>query len=419
MVNADDASVSSSALHIVSDIKAHKLNQESASDDAKYEVGFSDGDEPGASGFSDVVTNGNSEDFEGTEYHLDTRALLVDGILSSYSSSFQKYELNPNPSGILTADILSLPLHVDDARQYIGMCLELLVKISKSQAHPDHEFLIAVGSKLRSFATDVGRNQPEPTTLKYYIDLATEYVVQFKDETIASVAARYLLEILCQILLQFCSEAPHFYKWSSSAMLIFGSVIKLLIPCIEQSYNCSCSQYFIYYIWGDADILNLLSTVAKLTLLNNSNNYLAESSIELTRIETDLLSLFVAMANLVNLQPTVRKGKYDPKLNVYDDFICSFKWKRGLKEISRSHCLSFFSGFVAPGNTLIQEALEDDMPTSSDDFDQTNKSLNMALSLKSRSVRLRNGVFALLKSLFTRTGSLFASNRELTGGCLV
>ena len=389
-------------------LKAHKLLSTSSSNDTlSIESESVTVSNPSISGNSQGCSDDNFGSESSEDWH-DLKSLLIEGICACSNPITGVLYLNPDPSAIISADVLSFPIPLYESSAYISRCLTLLAKTSRSNEQ-QHRFLIAVGNKLQSITSrNVAIDDIEGASVSYYLRLAAEYVALCKTSSAATSVSNTCLGVTRIILKSFAELQFPIWEWSKSALYLLGSVFQLLEPCLTLCQDTQTGQSFILLLLGEVKIANLLMKLARETLLNELEMDTTEQSHEIAQAEKDLLSLLVALSSLIGRQPNVhnveRRGS--------EDVICIENCSRTRRALSRSNCLHFFAFLVSPGNSLVHEALEGEEEAT---IIETKGSKEKRYSLSSRSVRLRNGVFGLLKSLFSARNSPFIADRGLTG----
>ncbi len=342
---------------------------------------------------------------EGVEGSVDLCPYLVNAMLAVHSHLPGCYDLDPDPSRLITADILSFPAHIYEGNLYVKSCLQLLTHISSSQSEPDHIFLVAVGNKLqslissRSFGSELSNN-----SLAYYLDICLEYVSMCTDASMSTIFSRTVLRPLTEIFAGLCSRTEPVDEWGEVMIVLLNTSLRILVKALDLcATNSARHEYLLRFFGGeDGGLMHLLRNVSTQTLLCDDYDLSSEAATELGEIEKNILMLFSSMVVLIGGAEPLDLG-HQARLEVGDDVICRFMKGREPKLLTRTYCMQCFSFLILPGTFLIRFSLEDEIQTSRGDY-----------RLSSRSIRLRNGVFGLLQSLFSAKDSPYIMDKELT-----
>ena len=143
-------------------------------------------------------------------------------------------------------------------------------------------------------------------------------------------------------------------------------------------------------------------------ILLSDIGYQSSDQTDVAELEKITLSMLVTLANLVGSQKAISSSRQQ---SITGEVICKFHHGRESKILTRSHCLQQFYFLILPGSRLIRVSLEGEIPGRESGHLQ---GYSEHLTLSSRSVRLRNGVFALLLALFSAKQSPFMEDKELT-----
>jgi hypothetical protein len=166
---------------------------------------------------------------------------------------------------------------------------------------------------------------------------------------------------------------------------------------------------YIATLLGDLDIAEMLIILSQRTLLSTEDQGMKFKTVsKFAEIEKDLLTLFVELVQLVNRLPSINSGSTSD----IRDAIADIDDNENLKVITRTESLNWMLFLVSPGSPLIQNTLECEIVSSNT---KNFKQPSLQVSLNSRSVRLRNGVFNLLHALFAAKDGPFIEDRDLTG----
>ncbi len=400
----------------VADLRAHKiLSGEDSSDvETNSMTSVSDvvlmaSDDKGFSGTYHSDDDGFSVDdqslLEGVEGSVDLCPYLVNAMLAVHSHLPGCYSLDPDPSRLITADILSFPDHIYEGNLYVRSCLQLLTHISSSQPEADHVFLVAVGHKLqsmvssRSFGNDLANS-----SLAYYLDICLEYVSMCSDASMSTLFAGTVLQPLTEILARLCSRKEPIDEWDDVMVVLLNTSLKILVKALDLcATNSARHEYLLRFFGGElGGLMPLLRNVSTQTLLCDDYDLSSDAATELGEIEKNILMLFSSIVGLIGSAEPLDLG-HQARLEVDDDVICRFFNGREPKLLTRTYCMQCFSFLILPGTFLIRFSLEDEIQTSRGDY-----------RLSSRSIRLRNGVFGLLQSLFSAKDSPYIMDKELT-----
>ena len=407
----------------VADLRAHKILSGGDSSDPECYSVASDSDSDAVSGVVLVASNGqryedaysSDEDdgfsldeqslLEGLEGSVDLSPYLINAMLAVHSPLPGCYALDPDPSHLITADIMSFPAHIYEGNQYVKSCLQLLTRISSSQAESGHVFLVAVGNKLRSqvefrsFRTNTSRS-----SIAYFLDICLEYVSMCSDASMSTVFSETVLEPLAETLIRICAEQERVSGWNMMLLVMLNTVLKILVKALDLcATNGTRREYLLRFFGGEhGGLFPLLKNISTQTLLNEEFDIYSEAATELGEIEKNVLMLYSSLAALVAGAEPLDLGP-QAKLEVGDDVICRFYQGREPKLLTRTYCMQCFSFLILPGTFLIRFSLEDEIQTSQGDY-----------RLSSRSIRMRNGVFALLQGLFSAKDSPYIMDKELT-----
>eukprot|EP00889_Picochlorum_renovo_P000532 jgi/Picre1/27562/NNA_000529.t1 len=197
--------------------------------------------------------------------------------------------------------------------------------------------------------------------------------------------------------------------WDGVVLLILNSVLKILAKVFQISDSRVTGRKFISALFDRKEVMSLLRDVSTQTLLKDEANDSSLSSLEIAEIEKNILTVFASLASLLSRQETLEETQGVAMPN--SQILCKVYKRREAKLLTRSYCLQFFSFLITPGTTLIRISLEGEIPSRETEQLQ---GLSANFKLSSRSVRLRNGIFALLQSLFSANQNPFISDKEIT-----
>ena len=395
-----------------SDLKAHKLDN-SSSDSERYNIdnGYDGSILTHCSGSTDEESEYTLSE---TEKSFSIRALLIDSLLACYSPISGFSDIEPDPSLIVTADVLSFPTFANEGCPYVHACIKLLSRISQSKEKADHVFLIALGTKLVSLSRSCHIFQDEmASTLAYFIGLGTEYLSMSSLEGSSSLtAATSCLPPLRFILKHLSKETKiisDLISMDEAQLVLLQGILKFLTRCLQLSRDPISGRSYIATLFGDLDITEMLILLSQKTLLSTGDHEMKLKTVsKFAEIEKDLLTLFVELVQLVNRLPCMNSGSSSD----IRDAIADIDDNQNLKFITRTESLNWMLFLVSPGSPLIQNTLECEIVSSNaKNFRQPS----LQVSLNSRSVRLRNGVFNLLQALFAAKDGPFIEDRDLTG----
>ncbi|KAI8112526.1 hypothetical protein M9434_003849 [Picochlorum sp. BPE23] len=399
------------------DLRAHKIFSADNSEDDSDSVQYSDSEQLSRLSAESAKASDNADlsyqeqvALESVEDSLDVCPLLIEAMLAMHNSFPGGFALDPNPSGIISADLLSFPVHMYDGAAYTRNYLKLLANIATSQENPEHVFLIAIGSKLRSciysngFGSDLNN-----ASMMYYLEMTSEYLGFSSDEGAASVFADTCLSSVMRILNTLCMRERQVDDWDGVVLLILNSVLKILAKVFQISDSRVTGRKFISALFDRKEVMSLLRDVSTQTLLKDEANDSSLSSLEIAEIEKNILTVFASLASLLSRQETLEETQGVAMPN--SQILCKVYKRREAKLLTRSYCLQFFSFLITPGTTLIRISLEGEIPSRETEQLQ---GLSANFKLSSRSVRLRNGIFALLQSLFSANQNPFISDKEIT-----
>lgn len=399
------------------DLRAHKIFSADNSEDDSDSVKYSDSEQLSRLSAESAKASDNADisyqqqvAIESVEDSHDICPLLIEAMLAMHNSLPGGFELDPNPSGIISADLLSFPVHMYDGAAYTRSYLKLLADIATSQENPEHVFLIAIGSKLRSciysngFGSDLNN-----ASMMYYLEIASEYLGFSSDEGAAAVFADTCLSSVMRILSTLCMRDSQVDDWDRVLLLILNSVLKILAKVFQISDSRVTGRKFISALFDRKEVMSLLRDVSTQTLLKDETIDSSPSSLEIAEIEKNILTVFANLASLLSRQETLEETH---GVMPNSQILCKVYKRREAKLLTRSYCLQFFSFLIIPGTTLIRISLEGEIPSRETEHLQ---GLSASFKLSSRSVRLRNGIFALLQSLFSANQNPFISDKEITG----
>jgi len=407
----------------VADLRAHKILSGGDSTDAETDSVASDSEPVSGvvlvdsngkrdeDAYSSDMDDGFSQDeqslLEGVEGSVDLCPYLVNAMLAVHSPFPGCYSLDPDPSHLITADIMSFPAHIYEGNMYVKSCLQLLTHISSSQAESDHVFLVAVGNKLRSLVESRSfGTQVSYSLLAYYLDISLEYVSMCSDASLSTVFSETVLEPLAETLIRICSESGEtpVSEWDMMPLVMLNTALKVLVKALDLCATpVARHEYLLRFFGGEhGGVFPLLKGISTQTLLNDDFDIFSEAATELGEIEKNMLMLYSSLVGLVSSAEPLDLGQ-QAKLEVGDDVICRFFKGREPKLLTRTYCMQCFSFLILPGTFLIRFSLEDEIQTSQGDY-----------RLSSRSIRMRNGVFALLQGLFSAKDSPYIMDKELT-----
>jgi hypothetical protein len=395
-----------------SDLKAHKLDN-SSSDSERFNVD----DEYGGS----IRTHCSGSTDEESEYivsesekSFSIRALLIDSLLACYYPISGFSNIEPDPSLIVTADVLSFPTCANEGCPYVHACIKLLCRISLSKKKADHVFMIALGTKLVSLSRSCHIFEGAmASTLAYFIGLGTEYLSISCLEGSSSLAAatsclpplRFMLKHLAKKI-KLISDL---ILMNEAQLALLQGMLKFLTQCLKLSKDQMSGRSYIATLLGDLDIAEMLIILSQRTLLSTEDQGMKFKTVsKFAEIEKDLLTLFVELVQLVNRLPSINSGSTSD----IRDAIADIDDNENLKVITRTESLNWMLFLVSPGSPLIQNTLECEIVSSNT---KNFKQPSLQVSLNSRSVRLRNGVFNLLHALFAAKDGPFIEDRDLTG----
>ncbi len=398
-----------------SDLRAHKVFPANSSDD---DMG-SDISTFGVARISECHPSTSRNELESfsskhetlletVEDSIDLCPYLVNAMLAAHSPFPGCYRWDPDPSSLITADILSFPAHLFEGNAYILTCLKLLARISSTKEHSGHIFLVGIGNKLkslvssRSFGTEMGTS-----LAAYYLSITYEYVSLCSGSRMSSVFAETALCPILQILSNLQTEGP-ISEWSSISLILFSISIKILENAIRACDADKVGQEYIRRLFGEVDntAFSLMKDVSRQTLLAVTEY--PSNSTEIGDIEKNILFLFSSMINLVNGIKSM-DGKTGSVL-ANCDVLCQLYKTQDSEVLTRSACLQQFSFLITPGSSLIRYTLEGEIWNREMEYLQ-GKSGKCTLS--SRFIRLRNGVFSLLQGLFSAAQNSYVSDKEM------
>ena len=403
----------------VADLRAHKIL--SAEDS-------SDGESNSMTSVSDIVllasdrkemgeTYENSDDeydgfslddqslLESVEGSVDLCPYLVNAMLAVHSHLPGCYVLDPDPSHLITADILSFPAHIYESNLYVKSCLQLLTHISASQGEADHVFLVAVGNKLRSLvSSNTFGNNLSNSSLAYFLDICLEYVSMCSDASMSTFFAETVLQPLAETLTRLCTAKGPIGEWDNALLKLLNTSLKILVKALDLcATNRARREYLLQFFGGDhGGLMPLLRSISSQTLLCHDYDLSSEAATELGEMEKNVLMLCSSLVGVIASAEPLDLG-HQARLEVGDDVICRFFKGREPKLLTRTYCMQCFSFLIVPGTFLIRFSLEDEIQTNRSDY-----------RLSSRSIRLRNGVFGLLQSLFSAKDNPYIMDKELT-----
>lgn len=342
---------------------------------------------------------------EGVEGSVDLCPYLVNAMLAVHSHLPGCYTLDPDPSRLITADILSFPAHIYEGNLYVKSCLQLLTHISSSQSEADHVFLVAVGNKLQSMISSRSfGNELSKSSLAYYLDICHEYVSMCSDASMSTLFAETVLQPLTEVVARLCSGKEPIEEWGHVSIVLLNTSLKILVKALDLcATNSARHEYLLRFFGGElGGLMTPLRNVSTQTLLSDDYDLSSEAATELGEIEKNILMLFSSVVGLIGSAEPLDLG-HQARLDVGDDVICRFYKGREPKLLTRTYCMQCFSFLILPGTFLIRFSLEDEIQTCRGDY-----------RLSSRSIRLRNGVFGLLQSLFSAKDSPYIMDKELT-----
>lgn len=409
----------SSMQHVcsTSDLKAHKVSPADESDDDLISeasisriAGISECHPNSERNEAECFSSKDETFLETLEVSIDICPYLINAMIAAHSPFPGCYQWEPDPSALITADILSFPAHIYEGNAYINNCLRLLARISSAKENSGHIFLVAIGNKLRSlvlsrsYGTEMGSS-----LVAYYLGIALEYVLLCSDSQMSDVFSQTALQPVLQILSSLQAEGSVF-QWKNLSMILFNFSARILDRVIGICEANRVGQEYIRMFFGEVDnsALSLMKDISRQTLLSDVEYPLNSS--ELADIEKNTLALFASLVNLINGMKGMDLG--EGKRSVAgDDILCKLYRDEDPEILNRSYCLQYFSFLILPGSSLIRCTLEGEIPSHEMEH---LRGTSGKYSLSSRFIRLRNGVFALLQGLFSANQSPYIVDKELT-----
>ena len=395
-----------------SDIKAHKLDN-SSGDSEVYNI------DNGYNG--SILTHSSRSTNEESEYVVSEtekcfsiRALLIDSLLASYHPVSGFSDIDPDPSLIITADVLSFPTFASEGCPYVHACIKLLSRISRSKKDSDHVFLVALGNKLASLSRSCHIfEEKTASAIAYLIGLGAEYLsmssLESNSSLVASSSCLPPLRFMLKHLSKEIKRTSDLVLIDEAQLALLQGILKFLTRCLQLSRDQISGRSYVATLLGDLTVAEMLVILSQRTLLSTGEQEMRIKAVsKFAEIEKDLLSLFVELVQLVNRLPSTKSGSKSGISDAIIDTDCT----QNLKSMSKTESLNWMLFLVSPGSPLIQNTLECEIvPSNTKSFKQQS----LQVSLNSRSVRLRNGVFNLLQALFAAKDGPFIEDRDLTG----
>jgi len=329
------------------------------------------------------------------------------------------------PAPILAAEVLSMPTMGLTPQQETlrSSCLQVLARIAlreegdldvdSTRRLTQHVFLAATGAKLAQLLS--GGAQTSRTACihaAYLMNAAAEYVALVEAPSAAIAAAQHCLgpATLALGALQGGGSKP--VKWDSAAWELLHGLLVLLAPVMAHCTDAEAGRSFIVVVLGDFKAASMLVAVADLILLRFAEpvvSQIAVSKTKLLSLQRDLLSFFTALAGLLSRQPALHgiSSSTDPGI---DALVIVEPTGRGQRrKLTRCHALNYFSFLVCPSSEFVRRVLDhvDPNPTTG----SVDGNPVPPAPPTTAAVRLRPGLFDLLKTLFAAPGSPFIADK--------
>ena len=249
------------------DLRAHKLMMAEYSDESDEEAETA----PSASNAvpishdttsqileTEKVSSEEAYLLETVDGSIDVCPYLIHGMLAIHNPFPGCFSMQPDPSPIITANVLSFPVQSYEDNSYIKSCLKLLACISSAQEHSEHVFLVALASKLESmvhssaFGTDAGYS-----SLVYYLSIALEYVSLCSDGDLPIVFAQTALNHTSLILSRLSANGTDVSGWDTLSLTVLNLMLKLLTRVIDLCDSDEAGRSFICVFFGEANLMSL------------------------------------------------------------------------------------------------------------------------------------------------------------------
>lgn len=362
--------------------------------------------------------SGDSRGFELAD-STEVKCLLLQALLEALPALGIDMGPAQDPSPILAAEILSLPTRdVGPAHHALrSSCLELLARLSRRAAGrrgEPHIFLTAAGTKLMQLLGGGGRIAPlAMSQAAELMQAVADYAVLAATPSVALAVARHCLTPVCFALSSLQASGTRLTSWETSSWKLLHAVIVLLAPALTHCSDADAGRAFLAALLSDFKSAAVLTAVADISMLRAGDNGVTPRSAyqgRMPALQRDLLSVFTALAGLVGRQPAVLGGASisgDPGSDILLVTDSSRRGTAGCK-LTRRQALNFFSSLVAPGNSFLRRVL--DHPTETPATAPDGTPVPRAPP-SSAAVRLRQGLFDLLRAVFSAPGSPYVADK--------
>lgn len=344
---------------------------------------------------------------------------------------------NPAPLEPPAASPIALPSSVSPGRSMLSP-----VSSRKNRSHHRHVFLAALGAKLTQLLSGGVKLQGAACEqAAQLLQLAGQYIDQSQAPSTCDAAVEFCLPAVRAVLgALHCPEKHEVAPpegWSTSAWDLIHGAIVVLGPTLSYCSTTTgkSGPMLVNALLGDGEIAAVVVAIAGSALLQGEGSRGRGSDVNnhcctckpsaLPAIQRDVLRMLSSLATLIGKLPPMLSGS-NPGSDILlpsDDSMThsgsnpssSGLLGRGIPSgVTRQQALSVLSFLVSPPANFVRRVLEHQEGGSATPVAQQHAG-HAVPPPSSHSVRLRQGVFDLLKAVLSAPGNPFISNKPTAG----